>query len=115
MNKSLRIIFVLVFSINLDLVKAESILLQGDKWKYKFIDSSRFLLSVACTIEATGQSGECKFMSDCPVVQNDYQKTRKMPTICDLKYRTVCCPNNAVAITTTVTQTFRRASERSKL
>lgn len=71
-------------------------------------------LSQACTVETTGAIGECKFMSDCPVVLMDYQKSKKMPTLCDRKYRTVCCPMKAATTTTTTTQAPRRISERSK-
>jgi hypothetical protein len=72
------------------------------------------LIYEACTVETTGQSGECKFMSDCPVVMMDYQKSKKMPTLCDRKYRTVCCPMKAMTTTTTTTQAPRRISERSE-
>lgn len=68
----------------------------------------------ACTIEATGHPGECMFMSDCPVVLAEYTKLKKMPTLCDRKYRTVCCPMKMTTTTTTTTQAPKRVSERSK-
>jgi len=73
----------------------------------------------ACTVEATGSPGECKFMTDCPSVLNDYQKLKKMPTICDRKYRTVCCPMKvspqAIVVTaTTTTDSPRRISAQSE-
>lgn len=57
------------------------------------------------------------FMSDCPMVLADYQKFKKMPTLCDRKYRTVCCPMKVATTTTTTTTTTaapKRVSERSK-
>lgn len=56
------------------------------------------------------------FMTDCPSVLNDYTKLKKMPTICDKKYRTVCCPmrTTTTSTTKTTTQSPKRVSERSK-
>ncbi|CRK92188.1 CLUMA_CG005748, isoform A [Clunio marinus] len=65
-----------------------------------------------CTVEDTKLSGECKFMTDCPVLFAEYQKYRKMPTICDPRYRTVCCPLEITTTTTTTTQSTKRISER---
>lgn len=43
-------------------------------------------------MEKTGEQGECKFISKCPKVLNQFQKTREKPTICDFTLRTICCP-----------------------
>lgn len=73
----------------------------------------------ACTVETTGQSGECIFIGNCPVVLMEYQKLKKMPTICDRQYRTVCCPSAIKQpienpITSTTARVLRRISAQSK-
>lgn len=72
-------------------------------------------LFLACVVEATGVSGECKFMQDCPTVLSEYQRLKKLPTLCDRKYRTVCCPMKASTATAPrTTSPPKRVSERSK-
>ena len=53
-------------------------------------------------VEKSAQTGECKFITDCPEVLMAYQKLKERPTICDSKTRTICCPMKVPKTTTTI-------------
>lgn len=76
------------------------------------------LLFTACIV--SGAQGECKLLTDCPVALNEFTKLKKMPSICDKKYRTICCPIELTSkilspSTPTTTQAPQRISEKSEM